>query len=163
MLSNLRSLNVGEIPASGGSSGEGIGYPLQYSWTFLVVLMVQNPPAMWETWVPSLGWEDPLEKRMATHSSIFVWRIPKDRGAWWVIVNAVAKSQTRLNAHNTNENSPHVSIRRHAILEWQYFQTDLQIKHNPSKIPSDFFIEIDGGHNIVEKKRIRLKNSNFFI
>ena len=37
---------------------------------------VKNPPAMWESWVKSLGWEDPLEKGMATHSSIFVWRIP---------------------------------------------------------------------------------------
>ena len=38
--------------------------------------MVKNPPAMWETWVRSLGWEDPLEKEMATHSSILAWRIP---------------------------------------------------------------------------------------
>ena len=38
--------------------------------------MVKNPPAMWETWVPSLGWEDPLEKGMAVHASILAWRIP---------------------------------------------------------------------------------------
>ena len=38
--------------------------------------MVKNPPAMWETWVRSLGWEDPLEKRMATQSSSLAWRIP---------------------------------------------------------------------------------------
>jgi len=44
--------------------------------------MVKNPPAMWKTWVLSLGWEDPLEEGMATHSSILVWRIPMDRGAW---------------------------------------------------------------------------------
>ena len=43
---------------------------------------VKNPPAMWETWVQSLGWEDPLEKGMATHSSVLAWKIP-DRGAWW--------------------------------------------------------------------------------
>ena len=42
----------------------------------LVAQMVKDLPAMWETWVPSLGWEDPLEKGMATHSSIFAWRIP---------------------------------------------------------------------------------------
>ena len=42
----------------------------------LVAQMVQNPPAMQETWVRSLGWEDPLEKEMATHSSILAWRIP---------------------------------------------------------------------------------------
>ena len=58
------------IPESGRSTGEGIGYPLQYSWTSLVAQMVQNPPAMWETWVQSLGWEDPLEEGMATHSGI---------------------------------------------------------------------------------------------
>ena len=45
--------------------------------------MVKNPPAMWETWVQSLNWEDPLEEGMATHSSILAWRIPMDRGAWW--------------------------------------------------------------------------------
>ena len=49
---------------------EGIGYPLQYSWASLVVQLVKNPPTMQETWVLSLGWEDPLEKRKATHSII---------------------------------------------------------------------------------------------
>ena len=43
---------------------------------------MKNPPAMWETWVRSLGWEDSLEKRTASHSSILAWRIPMDRGAW---------------------------------------------------------------------------------
>jgi len=52
----------GSIPGSGRSAGEGIGYPLQYSWANLVAQLVKNPPAMWETWVRSLGWEDPLEK-----------------------------------------------------------------------------------------------------
>jgi len=46
--------------------------------------MVKNPPAMWDTWVQSLGWEDPLGEGMATHSSILAWRIPVDRGTWWV-------------------------------------------------------------------------------
>ena len=72
----------GSIPGLGRSPGEVIGYPLQYSWASLVVQMVKNPPAMRETWVRSLGWEDPLEEGMATHSSIFAWRIPMDRGAW---------------------------------------------------------------------------------
>ena len=52
----------GLIPRSGRSPGEGIGYPLQYSWASLVAQLVKNPPAIWETWVQSLGWEDPLEK-----------------------------------------------------------------------------------------------------
>ena len=63
-------------PGSGRSSGEGIGYPLQYSWSFLVARLAKNLPAMWETWVRSLDWEDPLEERKATHSSILAWRIP---------------------------------------------------------------------------------------
>ena len=55
---------------------------------------VKNPPAMWETWVQSLGWDDPLEKSMTTHSRILAWRIPMDRGAWQAIVHGVTKSQT---------------------------------------------------------------------
>ena len=64
------------IPELGRSAGEGIDYPLQYSWTSLVTQLVKNLPAMWKTWVGSLGWEDPLKKGMATHSSILAWRIP---------------------------------------------------------------------------------------
>ena len=65
------------IPESGRSTGEGIGYPLQYSWASLVAQLVKNLPAMRETWVQSLGWEDPLEKGKATHSSILAWKIPR--------------------------------------------------------------------------------------
>ena len=57
--------------------------------------MVKNPPEIWETWVQSLGWEDPLEEGMATHSSILAWRIPIDRGDWQATVNGVAKSWTQ--------------------------------------------------------------------
>ena len=60
----------------GRSTGEGIGYPLQYFQASLVVQTVKHPPAMWETWVRSLGWEDPLEKGTAAHSIIPAWRIP---------------------------------------------------------------------------------------
>ena len=63
---------------------------------FLVAQMIKNPPAMWETWVQSLVWEEPLEECMATHSSILAWRISIDRGAWRAIVHRVAKSQTQL-------------------------------------------------------------------
>ena len=70
------------IPDSGRSPEEGIGYPLQYSWASLVAQTVQNLPVMQETWVQSLGWEDPLEEGMATHFSILAWRIPMDSGAW---------------------------------------------------------------------------------
>ena len=60
----------GSIPGSGRSAGEGIDYPLQYSWAFFVAQLIKNLPAMQKTWVRSLGWEDPLEKGEATHSSI---------------------------------------------------------------------------------------------
>ena len=66
----------GLIPGSGSSQGEGIGFPLQYSWASLVAQLVKNLPAMWETWVQFLGWEDALEEGKATHSSILAWRIP---------------------------------------------------------------------------------------
>ena len=57
---------------------------------------VKNPPAMQETQVQSLGWENPLEEGMATQSTSFAWRIPMDRGAWWAAVHEIAKTQTRL-------------------------------------------------------------------
>ena len=62
---------------SARSAGEGRGYPLQCSGTSLVAQLVKNLPAMLETWVQSLGWEDPLEKGKATHLSILAWRIPR--------------------------------------------------------------------------------------
>ena len=63
------------IPGSGRSAGEGIGYPLQYSWAPLVAQLVKNPSAMRETWVQSLCREDVLEKGKATYSSILSWKI----------------------------------------------------------------------------------------
>ena len=66
----------GLILGVGRTAGEGIGYLLQYSWASLVAQLVKNLPAVWETWVQSLGCEDPLEKGKATHSSILAWRIP---------------------------------------------------------------------------------------
>ena len=64
------------IPELGRYAGEGIGYPLLYSWALLVAHLGKNPPAMQEAWVWLLGWEDSLEKGKATHSSILAWRIP---------------------------------------------------------------------------------------
>ena len=69
---------------------------LIYIGASLVAQRVKSLPAMWETQVRSLGREDPLEKEMATHSSILAWRIPVDRGAWWATAHQVTKSQTRL-------------------------------------------------------------------
>ena len=78
-VSKESACNAGDpslIPGLGRSSGEGIDYPLQYSWASLVAQLVKSPPAMLETWFRSRGWEDPLEKGQATHSRILAWRIP---------------------------------------------------------------------------------------
>ena len=64
------------IPGSGRSPGERTGYSLQYSWASLVAQLIKNLPAMGESWIPSLGWEDPLEKGTAIHYSILAWTIP---------------------------------------------------------------------------------------
>ena len=77
------------IPGLGRSTGDGTGYPLQYSWASLIAQLGKNPPAMWETWVQSLGWEDPLEEGMATHSSILAWRIP------WTVQSIGSQSRAR--------------------------------------------------------------------
>ena len=73
--STCNERDPGSIAGSGRSPGEGIGYPLQYSRASLVAQMVKNPPEVQETWVQSLDWEDPLERRMATYSTILAWRI----------------------------------------------------------------------------------------
>ena len=80
----------GLIPGLGRSPGKGIEYPLQYSWASLVAQLEKNPSAMPETWVRSLGWEDPLEKETATHSNILTWRIP------WTVESMGSQSWTRL-------------------------------------------------------------------
>ena len=79
------------IPGSGRSAGEGIGYPLQYSWAFLVVQLVKNPPAIRETWVRSLGWEDPLEKGIG-----YPLQYSGQDSSMDCTVNGIAKSWTRL-------------------------------------------------------------------
>ena len=71
--------DLGPIPGLGRSPGERNSNPLQYS---LVAQRVKHLPAMQETWVWSLGQEDPLEKEMATHSSTLAWKNPMDGGAW---------------------------------------------------------------------------------
>ena len=81
--------DLGSISDFGSSPGEGNGYPLQYSWGFLVAQLVNSPPAMWETWVPSLGWKDPLEKGTATQLQYSGLESPMN-----CIVHGVVKSQT---------------------------------------------------------------------
>ena len=84
-VSKESACNAGDsssIPESGRFTGEGIGFPLQYSWASLGVQLVKSLPAMWETWVWSLGWEDPLEKERATNSCILAWRLPELYSPW---------------------------------------------------------------------------------
>ena len=67
--------------------------PLLGNRSSLVAETVKNSPVVWETWVLSLGWKDPLEEGMATHCNILFWRIPMDRGPWWATVHGVAESE----------------------------------------------------------------------
>ena len=90
---------MGSIPGSGRSPGEGKGYPLQYSWAFLVAQLVKNPPAMQETWVRSLSWEDALEEGKATHSSISRLENSMD-----CIVHRVTKCWTQLSEFHFTTN-----------------------------------------------------------
>ena len=83
-----------------------------YHWASLVALLVKNPPAMQEIWIRSLGWEDPLAKRKATHSSILAWKIP------WT-VHGVTKSWTRL----SNFCSLHFHFPTNATWEQKWYQT----------------------------------------
>ena len=83
----------GLSPGSRRSPGEGIGYPLQYSWASLVAQIVKNLPALQVTWVRSLGWKDPLEEGTATHFSILAWRILMDREAWQATVHWVSEGK----------------------------------------------------------------------
>ena len=79
-----------------GEEESGLRKDLYISGASLMAQMIKNPPAMWETWFQSLGWEDPLEEGMATYSSNLAWRIPMDRGVWQATVREVTKSHTWL-------------------------------------------------------------------
>ena len=92
--------DLGSTPGLGRSTGEGMGYLLQYSWASLVAQLVNNPPAIWGTWVQSLGWDGPLKKGKAIHSSILAWRVPwtiqsmrsqRVRHDWWQITKKYKK------------------------------------------------------------------------
>ena len=74
--SSCNAGDPGSIPGSGRFTGEGLGYPLKCSWVSLVAQLVKNLPAVQETWVQPLGWEDLLEEGLATYYSILAWRIP---------------------------------------------------------------------------------------
>ena len=98
------SVNPGWIPGSGRSTGERIGYPLQYSWASLVAQLAKNLPAKQETKVRSLGWEDLLKKGKATHSSTLAWRIPYSPYSPW----GRKESTLLIDFHVTSHSSPSV-------------------------------------------------------
>ena len=81
--------------------------------------LVKNPPAMQETWVRSLGWEDPLEEGMATHSRIFAWRTPMDRGDWQATVRGSQKVR-------------HDCVTKYSIY-LDIFPSDTVVKNPPTK------------------------------
>ena len=89
----------------GRSPGEEIGCPLQHSWASLVAQLKESACN-----AADLGWEDPLEGEMATHSSTLVWRIPLDRGAWQATVHGVTKGWTRLSKISTAQLSVYIYI-----------------------------------------------------
>ena len=91
----------GSISGLGRSSGEGISYSLQYSWASLMAQTLKNLPAMWETWVSSLCWEDPLKKGTENHSNILAWRIPWTQAT----IHGIAKSQTWLSNFHFHDRS----------------------------------------------------------
>ena len=94
-----------------------MGYPLKYLWASLVAQLGKSPPAMWEAWVPSLAWEDPLEKGKAIHSSILAWRIP-----WTIIVHGVTMSWRRLS-----------NFHFHKLCKWEH-QSDISFPVNSINI-----------------------------
>ena len=124
------------IPGSGRSAGEGIGYPLQYSQASLVAQLVKNLPAMWETWVQSLGWGDPLEKGKASHSSIVAWRIPGT-----CTVYGVAKSQTWLSNFHFHFQGPVLIMQSfrvaEVLLQWKRTKkaSDIDIRRGTESDP----------------------------
>ena len=102
----------------GRSPGEGIGYPLQYSWAFLVAQTAKNLPAMQETWVQSLGWKYPLKEGMATYYSVFPWR----RGAWWATVYRAG--------HDFTTKHTHIYLIKELYLECRRILTTQEKIHN---------------------------------
>ena len=114
------------IPGSGRSPGEGMGYPLQYSWASVVAQTVKNPHAIWDTWVQSLGWEDPLDEGMTTHSSILAWRIP------WTAESARLRGHTSQSTGHDWSNWAHY---RNWKLKENMLQRQLQFSNIHSPLP----------------------------
>ena len=123
------------IPGSGRSPVEGIGYLLQYPWASLVAQTVKNTPAMWETWVRSLGWKDPLEEHMATHACLLAWRIPMDRGACWASAHRDAVRNDWENKHSkswelSRDRHHNINTRHCCFITQGYNEIHLEERNN---------------------------------
>ena len=105
------------IPGSGRPTGERIGYPLQYFWASLVAQLIKNPVAIWETWVPSLGWEEALEKGKAAHSRILVWRSPWTAACQASLSFTVSQSSLRLTSTKAVTPSHHLILCRPLLFQ----------------------------------------------
>ena len=113
LASSESSIDPCLIPGLGRSTGKGIGHPLQYSWASFLAQLVKNLPVMWKTGVQSLGWEYPLEKGMATYSSILAWGRRLLRVPW---------TARRCNQSILKEISPGISLEGMMLkLKLQYF------------------------------------------
>ena len=122
----------GLISGLGSSPREGIDFLLHYSLASLVPQMVKNPPAIRETWVQSLGWEDSLEEGLTTHSSILTWRIPMARGAWRVTVHGGCKESDTSEQLNTPQHS--ILLQTHDITNGLlHGKTTIFVLNAPSK------------------------------
>ena len=109
------------IPGSGRPTGERIGYPLQDFWASLVAQLIKNPLAIWETRVPSLGWEEALEKGKATHSSILVWRIPWTAARQASLSFTVSQSLLKLTSTESVTPSKHLILCRPLVFQPSIF------------------------------------------
>ena len=105
----IRPTGFGDLNSASNYVNLEIDPPRLYLWTSLVAQMVKNLPTIRETWVWSLSWEDPLEKGMATHTSILACRTPMDRGASWATVHGVAKSQTWLKQFSMDRSQVYIT------------------------------------------------------
>ena len=109
----------GSIPGSERSTGEGIGYPLQNSWAFLVAQLVNNLPSIRKTLVHSLAWEDSLEKGKATHCSVLAWRIP------WTVYSPWDRKESdtteRLSLHSLCGSDKNASVKDKISLSSEFW------------------------------------------
>ena len=132
----------GSIPGSGRPPGERTGYPLQSSGASLVAQTVKNMPAMQETWVRSLGWEDPLEEGMEAHFYILAWRIPMKRSLVGYSPRGHKESDTteRLSTEHTQHNIANV-LHRHGIISWMircgYALSKMHMWYRPSYLKAE--------------------------